>query len=58
MALFAMSFAVMLLAVAALAVGRLWNAPPLRGCRCDGDHAPHACVTCPLRDAHQPRREP
>lgn len=57
-ALFVLSFAVTLLAVAALAVGRLWNAPALRSCRCAGEHAALSCVACPLRDGGRAQQDP
>jgi len=57
MALFALCFVVTLLAVAALALGRLWGAPPLRSCRCDGEELSLSCVECPLREAQGPLRE-
>lgn len=51
MALFALCFGITVLAVAALALGRLWGAPPLRSCRCDGEETSLSCIECPLREA-------
>ncbi len=56
MALFALCFALTLLAVAGLAVGRLWGARPLRSCRCDGEEVSLSCVECPLREARAAER--